>query len=55
MPVLTSSAFLETQVVILSLPPPQHNFSKNHHDPHPSTTPSTCGVCPRSGSLDDPA
>ncbi|KAJ8579533.1 hypothetical protein M405DRAFT_870185 [Rhizopogon salebrosus TDB-379] len=29
MPVLTSSAFLETQVVILSLPPPQHNFSKN--------------------------
>jgi hypothetical protein len=29
MPVLASSAFLETQAVILSLPPSQHNFSKN--------------------------
>jgi hypothetical protein len=29
MPVLASSAFLETQAVISSLPPSQHNFSKN--------------------------
>jgi hypothetical protein len=35
MPVLASSAFLETQAVISSLPPSQHNFSNNtslsHH------------------------
>ncbi|KAJ8580266.1 hypothetical protein M405DRAFT_834603, partial [Rhizopogon salebrosus TDB-379] len=54
MPVLASSAFLQTQVVISSLPPSQHNFSKNPPGPFPPP-PSTRGVCPRSGSFDDPA
>ncbi|KAJ8579794.1 hypothetical protein M405DRAFT_835342, partial [Rhizopogon salebrosus TDB-379] len=39
MPVLASSAFLETQAVISSLPPSQHNFSKNPPGPLPPPPP----------------
>ncbi|KAJ8595132.1 hypothetical protein M405DRAFT_807729 [Rhizopogon salebrosus TDB-379] len=54
MPVLASSAFLETQAVISSLLPSQHNFNKNPPGPL-APPPSTRGVRPRSGSFDDPA
>ncbi|KAJ8580060.1 hypothetical protein M405DRAFT_834955, partial [Rhizopogon salebrosus TDB-379] len=54
MPVLASSAFLETQAAISSLLPSQHNFSNNPPGPLPPP-PSTRSVRPRSGSFDDPA
>jgi hypothetical protein len=45
MPVLASSAFLETQAVVSSLPPSQHNFSKN--------TPPSLPIPPLPSNLHD--